>query len=115
MVSFVSKYHKGYAKSGDYKIVRQYLPQEVGELVVLYLWLVLPFQKQMQLVVYQEDASSARMWPSRDVGGKKWDTSRISRLLKWETACRLGHPLTVLDYRHCALLQRVNGGYVDSA
>jgi len=43
MVTFVTRYHKGYAKTGDYKIIHRYLPREVGELVVLYLWIVLPF------------------------------------------------------------------------
>ena len=40
---FVTRYHKGYNVSGDVKIIHQYLPREVGELVVWYLWLVLPF------------------------------------------------------------------------
>ena len=44
VVTFVTKYHKGYAMSGDVKIIFRYLPREVGELVVWYLWLVLPFQ-----------------------------------------------------------------------
>jgi hypothetical protein len=43
MVVFVTRYHKGYNVSGDVKIIHQYLPREVSELVVWYLWLVLPF------------------------------------------------------------------------
>ena len=34
MVVFVTRYHKGYAVSGDVKIIHQYLPREVGELLV---------------------------------------------------------------------------------
>jgi hypothetical protein len=34
MVVFVTRYHKGYNVSGDVKIIHQYLPREVGELVV---------------------------------------------------------------------------------
>lgn len=41
MVVFVTRYHKGYSLSGDVKIIHRYLPQEVGELLVRYLWLVL--------------------------------------------------------------------------
>jgi hypothetical protein len=37
MVVFVTRYHKGYNVSGDVKIIHQYLPREVGELVVWYL------------------------------------------------------------------------------
>lgn len=44
LVVWVTKYHKGYAMSGDIKIIHRYLPREVGELMVWYLWLVLPFR-----------------------------------------------------------------------
>jgi sulfur relay (sulfurtransferase) DsrC/TusE family protein len=37
MVVFVTQYYKGYNVSGDVKIIYQYLPREVGELVVWYL------------------------------------------------------------------------------
>jgi hypothetical protein len=43
MVVFVTRYYKGYNVSGDVKIIYWYLLREVGELVVWYLWLVLPF------------------------------------------------------------------------
>jgi hypothetical protein len=47
----VTKYHKGYALSGDVKVIYQYLPRELGALVVLYLWLVRPFERRLQAVV----------------------------------------------------------------
>jgi hypothetical protein len=43
MVVFATRYHKGYNVSGDVKIIHRYLPREVGELLVYYIWLVLPF------------------------------------------------------------------------
>jgi hypothetical protein len=45
MVVFITRYHKGYNVSGDVKIIHRYLPREVGELLVYYMWLVLPFQQ----------------------------------------------------------------------
>lgn len=51
MVVFVTRYHKGYALQGDVKIIHRYLPREVGELLVLYLWLVLPFQQRMEVLI----------------------------------------------------------------
>ena len=48
MVVFVTRYHKGYEVKGDVKIIHRYLLREVGELVVWYLWLVLPF-----VIVYE--------------------------------------------------------------
>jgi hypothetical protein len=43
MVVLVAQYHKGYQITGDVKIIHRYLPREVGELLVWYLWLVQPF------------------------------------------------------------------------
>jgi hypothetical protein len=34
MVALVMQYHKGYQLSGDIKIIHQYLPREVGELLI---------------------------------------------------------------------------------
>lgn len=43
MVTFVTAYHKGFHASNDVKIIHRYVPREVGELVVWYMWLVMPF------------------------------------------------------------------------
>jgi hypothetical protein len=43
LVAFVTTYYKGYRSSGNIKIIYRYLPREVGELLVYYLWLVLLF------------------------------------------------------------------------
>lgn len=51
IVVFVTRYHKGYSVSGDVKIIHQYLPREVGELLVYYMWLVLPFQQRLEAIV----------------------------------------------------------------
>jgi hypothetical protein len=34
------------------------LPREVGELVVWYLWLVLPFQQRLEALVWEKEAVS---------------------------------------------------------
>ncbi|KAI9035034.1 uncharacterized protein KD926_004698 [Aspergillus affinis] len=47
MVTLVSAYHKGFYASNDTKVIHRYLPREVGELLVYYLWLVLPFVQQL--------------------------------------------------------------------
>lgn len=52
MVTMVMSYHKGFYVSNDIKIIHRYLPQDIGELVVWYLWLVLPFIERMEL--YQD-------------------------------------------------------------
>jgi hypothetical protein len=51
MVSTVTTYHKGYSASGNTKTIHRYLPREVGELLIYYLWLVQPFCKKLELLV----------------------------------------------------------------
>ena len=51
MVLFVTAYHKGYEYSEQTKIIQRFLPREVGELLVYYLWLALLFSEAMQVVV----------------------------------------------------------------
>ena len=47
LVGLVAQYHKGYRSSGNIKIIHRYLPREVGELLVYYLWLVLPLWEKI--------------------------------------------------------------------
>ena len=51
LVMFVTAYHKGYEFSEKTKLIQRFLPWEVGELLVYYLWLVLPFWESIQVVV----------------------------------------------------------------
>jgi hypothetical protein len=51
LVTFVSQYHKGFYASNDTKVIHRYLPREVRELVVHYLWLVLPFIRRLKAYV----------------------------------------------------------------
>jgi len=62
LVRVVAQYHKGYRSSGNIKIIHRYLPKEVGELLVYYLWLVLPFWEKLQCQMTGEKVSSAFLW-----------------------------------------------------
>jgi hypothetical protein len=42
-VAMATRYHKGNSATLSTRIIHRYLPREVGELLVWYLWLVLPF------------------------------------------------------------------------
>jgi hypothetical protein len=99
MVVFVSRYHKGNNVSGDVKIIHRYLPREVGELVVWYLWLMLPFQQRLEALVWGKEAISSHMWPA-DPNGRKWTTERLREALKREGRIRMGQELTI--YPHTA-------------
>lgn len=62
LVAFVAQYHKGYRSSGNIKIIHRYLPREVGELLVYYLWLVLPFWEKLQFQMTGKPSSSPFLW-----------------------------------------------------
>ncbi|KAK1920515.1 hypothetical protein P3342_008276 [Pyrenophora teres f. teres] len=101
MVVFVTRYHKGYKVSGDVKIIHRYLPREVGELVVWYMWLVLPFQQRLEALVWEKEAVSSHMWPA-DPSGRKWTTDRLREALKREPD-RDGPEWTFAGYREMAI------------
>jgi RecQ family ATP-dependent DNA helicase len=71
MVCFVTAYHKNYRSSEQVKIIHRYLPREVGELLVRYLWLVLPFWQHVQVVVQEADEISPFVWMDAVVGRDK--------------------------------------------
>ena len=52
LVSTVTTYHKGYSITGTTKIIHRYLPSEVGELLIYYLWIIRPFIEQLQVCPY---------------------------------------------------------------
>ena len=43
LVMIVTRAHKGFSTTERLKIIHQFLPREVGTLLVYFLWLVLPF------------------------------------------------------------------------
>jgi superfamily II DNA helicase RecQ len=102
MVVFVTRYHKGYTVSGDVKIIHRYLPREVGELLVWYLWLVLPFQQQLEAVAWERETMSSHLWPA-DPSGRKWTSERLRRVLKRESGAGMGQELTIQAYRQIAI------------
>src|SRR5271170_7808768 len=62
LVVYVTRYHKGYTVSGDVKVIHRYLPREVGELWVWYMWLVLPLQQKLEVDVWKKTEISSHMW-----------------------------------------------------
>jgi len=57
LVAFVTAYNKT-----GMKIIHRYVPKEVSELVVYYLWLVQPFVRTLQQVVYDQERYRAFLW-----------------------------------------------------
>ena len=88
--------------SGDVKIIHRYLPREVGELVVWYVWLVLPFVQQMEALLWPGKPISDHMWPA-DVDGRKWTTARMKQELQHISEAGLGQSMHVAAYREIAI------------
>lgn len=81
MMCFVTSYHKNFRSTGQAKVIHRYLPREVGELLVWYLWLALPFWQQVQGIVKQADNRSAFLWSDEVVSRteKEGETERRER------------------------------------
>jgi hypothetical protein len=47
LVAFVTRYHKNVRQTGNDKVIYRYVPREVGELVVYYLWFASPFWQKI--------------------------------------------------------------------
>jgi hypothetical protein len=66
LVLFVTSYYKNYSTSSTTKLIHRYLPPEIGELLVYYLWLVVPFVEQLQILTPLQGLSaiSSFLWPA---------------------------------------------------
>jgi hypothetical protein len=102
MVAFVPRYSKCSRHAGRPNIIHRFLPSEVGRLVVLYLWLILPFQRALEQMLRPENGISHEMWPP-DMQGIKWNSNRFTHALQQETEVGLGCRLNIQTYRHVAI------------
>ena len=76
MISFITSYHKGYRITGEAKVIHRYMPREVGELMVWYLWIVLPFWQTMQGIIQGGSEASKFMWADEVVRAARVDGTR---------------------------------------
>lgn len=102
LVGTVTSYHKGYNVTGTLKIIHRYLPKEVSELLVYYLWLVLPFWQKLDVLVYErKESPSPYLWPKK---AGSWDSARLSQVLRREATIHLKiSNLNIPMYRHIAI------------
>lgn len=103
MVNTVTTYHKGYSITGSVKIIHRFLPKEVGELLIYYLWLVLPFCRKLDLLVFQsQQQPSPFLWP-KSGGLDCWSSERLSQVLRREFKAMIGVPISIIVWRHLAI------------
>lgn len=101
-VVFVTAYHKGYAFEGSSKIIHRYLPREVGELLVQYMWLVRPFEQQLEVSQYDRLSSHGFLWRS-GVEDPHWTSERVRKLIQEESMIGMGVKLNISSYRQIAI------------
>lgn len=111
LVSIITTSIKGYTIDGSSRIIHRYLTPEVGEMLIYYLWLVLPFCRQLQLVacgkipqdlpILVPSLSSSLLWATRE--GKPWVTERLRGILSREFADHLSCSMNVSKWRHIAI------------
>lgn len=101
LISIVTSYHKGYTCTGSTRIIHRYLPKEVSELCVYYLWIILPFVEELGLLAPSaQRPNSSYLWPA---GEGCWSSQRLSAVLKRATSSKFNVPLTLSTYRHVAI------------
>jgi hypothetical protein len=62
LAAFVTSYHKGYSASQSTKVIHRFVPREVGEVVVYYLWLVEPVERMLRCHTQGRYAVSPWVW-----------------------------------------------------
>jgi len=82
MIAYVTGYYKGYGMSAMLKIIHRYMPLEVGELLVYYMWLIQPFWAELRGLAGDISEDSPYLWPPKEeelkMGGK------IGEVEEWE-------------------------------
>lgn len=129
LVCFIAAYHKNYRSAEQVKVIHRYLPREISELFVQYLWIVLPFWQQVQVVVQEADEISPFVWsdvvviPEQEnndgsavVEGderefnfasihksKKWTSERLRKILQENSKQWLDEAINISAWRQMAI------------
>jgi superfamily II DNA or RNA helicase len=95
----VVRYHKSQSQWDKPKVVPRFLPPQLGQVMAIYLVYIQPFREYLRLQVLEGNYTDY-IW-SNEQG--PWETDRLMRVLKRETAQRLGAKLHILNYQHAAV------------
>ena len=106
LICFVIYYHKDYSISETIKIIYRYLPREIGELLVYYLWLIVLFLQR----IYKNQTSNRIFSPYlfQKISLHKSQTIRITlddlrRILRSEIEIELKIVINLSQYRYIAI------------
>ena len=71
-------------------------------MVVRYLWLVEPFQRQLEVAIEGKSCGRGYLW-ERGFDDRKWTSERIGRLMEYESQMGIGVKVGVSAYRQMAI------------
>lgn len=86
IICLVTSYNKGYNTSAVLKIIHRYIPKEISILLVYYLWLIIPFEFNIRILLDNEFSasdSSPFLWPEK--ARPRDDTSPIRKRTRRQT------------------------------
>jgi hypothetical protein len=112
LVSIITSSIKGYSMEESTRIIHRYLPPEVGELLIYYLWLVVPFCRQLRLLATPKGREpiveprlppleSSLLWGTSV--GKPWTTDRLTEVMGQEFGTGMYCSMNVSSWRHIAI------------
>jgi hypothetical protein len=102
MVSTVTSWHKGYTVTGSTKIIHRYVPNQVGELIIYYLWLILPFWQELEVLARRRTTPpSPFLWPKAQCQGR-WHNRRLGEVIREAFKRELGLEMTVPLQTHAS-------------
>jgi hypothetical protein len=86
LMFYAPRTHKNYMQTSNMKIVHHWLPTEVGELMLYYLWLVLPFWEKVQISVDPDFRGSPFVWgrPAFEVKREKEEVEEAKQPVRSE-------------------------------
>ncbi|KAJ5882817.1 uncharacterized protein N7473_011079 [Penicillium subrubescens] len=91
LVTFVSRYHKGFHLSGDVKVIHQFVPRVGGSLVVRYILLALLFVDRLvalqqsiqgQPLANPTTPADSALWGPDPVPRCDWTSDHFSKKLQ---------------------------------
>lgn len=111
LVAIRTSYHKMMLQTEKGKQIYRYLPPCIGEILVHYLWLVLPFYQTVKGHAHGSRMKSKFLW-SKDLvyplnkqveRRDLWHTGKFSSILDFMTSTTMGFSTSISSWRHIAI------------
>jgi hypothetical protein len=107
LICILTSYHKGMLQTDETKDIYRFLPKQIGDLLIYYIWLVLPYYQQLVGMYERKNYRSTYLFTDDIVSVSKsqstWDSARFSSILQRFFLSSIGTKIKLSDYRHIAI------------